>query len=139
MTATTTRGYPYPEDADFLADTAAAVQALAEAVDADIEASAIQHVAAGNRLDAAVPQTSNPAGLRIVAGKQDVTFGSSVGSLAFPAGAFPNGVLGLVVTTYAGTANPTILNGAAVSKTAATLFNAAGSGVITVGYIAIGY
>lgn len=33
MTGTTTHGLPYPEDTDPLADIAAAVQALAEAVD----------------------------------------------------------------------------------------------------------
>jgi len=38
MTATTpNRAYPYPQGADFLGDTASAVQALAEAVDTDVE------------------------------------------------------------------------------------------------------
>lgn len=37
MTANTSnRGYPYPQGTDFLGDTAAAVQALASAVDADV-------------------------------------------------------------------------------------------------------
>lgn len=38
MTGTTTSGLPYPEDTDPLSDIAAAVQALAEAVDARLTA-----------------------------------------------------------------------------------------------------
>lgn len=51
MTANTTRGYPYPEPTDLVTDGATAIEALAEAIDADVTTVAAAVAAAA---DAAV-------------------------------------------------------------------------------------
>lgn len=99
----------------------------------------IQHIASGNRLDSAVAATSHPDGLRLVAGQQSISFSGGGGTLTFPAGAFPNGVLSVVVTTLSGSATAAVVASGSVTKTQASVVISGLTGTAVLSYMALGY
>lgn len=132
---------PYPANTDPLANMAAAIQALANAVDGDL----IKHAATGNNFDVTTTaQPQQPSTLKIITGR---IVGSASGGLlnfTFPGGGFTNGVLGIFSMTYAGTSVSPVINSGALTKTGGQFYvgNGTGGGLtgsVTIGYLAIGY
>lgn len=137
MGNTTRFAFPYPENTDLLANSAAATKALAQALDAKL----IRHRHDGTRLDATgTNATDHPDGLLLIAGRAVVTFASSLATLTFPGGGFPNGVLALSMNTMVGSANNPVVNGGDVTKTRAIIVvSGVTTGNITISYMALGY
>ena len=136
MGNTTRFAFPYPENTDLLANSAAATKALAQALDAKI----IRHRHDGTRLDATgTNATDHPDGLILIAGRQSVAFAAGVGTLTFPGGGFATGVLALVCMTMSGSGTAVVGNGGTVTKTTAQLFISGLTGSAVISYFALGY
>lgn len=137
MTGTTPKGYPYPTGSDRVQDGDNAIQALAQAVNDR----AIQHRGHGGNLDAGgTAQPSLPATLFIITGRVTVNFVSSVGTpIVFPGGGFPNGVLGISMTTASSPPGVPLVNGISKTQVVPGATGSVNLNSVDVFYIAIGY